>query len=192
MKNYLIIALSVIVVILFVLRGCEKPKETVKTVRYTDTIIQIDTVINEVTKIHTKLKPTYVFIDSSRMDLSDTNEFRHTFVYNIHDSLLNATISVKETDYMPELDFKYTLKNFTINNTTTIKDSVYTKEQILTNKLYIGGSFVHNSIVNYAFLGVSFAEKNGNLFDVGVGVSLYGNITYQVGYKKLISFRKDK
>lgn len=191
MKNYLIIGLFILVVILLILKGCEnKPKEVIKTVRFTDTIIQIDTVINEVTNIHTKLKPTYVYLDTNRIDLSDTNEFKHTFVYNIHDSLLNATISVKETDYYPELDFKYTLKNFTINNTTTIKDSTYTKEQILTNKLYIGGSFVHNSIVNYAFLGVSFAEKHGNLFDVGVGTSQNGDITYQVGYKKLISFKK--
>jgi len=191
MKNYLIIGLSVLVVLLLILKGCEKkPKEVIKTVRFTDTIVQIDTLVNTIHVNHTKLKPTYIFIDSSGIDLSDTNEFKHTFVYNINDSLLQATISVKEKEYYPELDFKYTLKNFTINNTTTIKDSVYTKEQILTNKLYLGGSLVHNSLNNYAFLGVSFAEKHGNLFDIGVGTSQNGNITYQLGYKKLISFRK--
>ena len=66
MKNYIIIALSILVVILYLLKGCNKVQPLKEIViRTTDTIYKSDTIINYIEKKHTNLTPTIIIKDTS-------------------------------------------------------------------------------------------------------------------------------
>jgi hypothetical protein len=193
-KNYLIIALFAVIIFLSTCNSCRKNPITpgnTTTEHFSDTSYYSDTLgVWTDTVTHKKLIPVYVGIDTSRADYGDTSVFRSKYIYLIKDSLLDATITTISED-RPEVDFKYSLKNTTITNTITIKDSTHTKEFITTNKLYFGGEVVVQPLLNSAYLGLSFAEKNGNLFEVSAGYDFErSNPLVKVGYKKLISFKK--
>jgi len=196
MKNYIIIALSILVVILYLLKGCNKPippKEIV--IRTIDTIYKSDTIINYVEKEHTNLSPTIVIKDTSfkhdRIDLSDTSIFWSTYIYKIKDSLLEATISAY-SQTRPQIDFKYTLKNYEINNTTLIKDSVYKELRIDKNKLYLGSEMVVSPLLNQAYIGASFEHKRGHLFSLDLGYDFNNQQRLiKVGYKRKLKLWKN-
>jgi hypothetical protein len=187
MKNYIIVALAILVVILFLLRGCNKPlppKETV--VRIIDTIIQFDTIVDTFEVHHTELIPIKV----ETMDLSDTNLFLFKYHYPIQDSLLDGTIIALSND-RPQIDFSYKLKQFTIDKNTVIKDSIYKEVVINKNKLYLGGEMLVSPFLNQAYVGVSFEHKRGHLFNVDLGFHFNNNQRLiKVGYKRIISFKK--
>ena len=189
MKNYIIIGLSILVVILYLLKGCNKPtppKEIV--IRTTDTIYKSDTIINYVEKEHTNLSPTIVIRDTSfkhdRIDLSDTSIFWSTYIYKIKDSLLEATISAY-SQTRPQIDFNYKLKSFQINDTILIKDSVYKELRIDKNKLYLGSEMVVSSLLSQAYIGASFEHKRGHLFSLDLGYDFNNQQRLiKVGYKR--------
>lgn len=181
MKNYIILGLSFIVVILFLLRGCNKPlppKEIV--IRTTDTIVRIDTITDTLTFYHTNILPIRV----ETMDLSDTNQFKFKYYYPIEDSLLNGSITALSND-RPQIDFTYKLKTFTINNQTTIKDSVYKEVRIDRNKLYLGSEVLVSPMLSQAYIGASFEHKRGHLFNIDLGIDFNtNNKLIKVGYKR--------
>jgi len=196
MKNYIIIGLCLVIVFMLTYNSCRKTpviNGSSTTEHYSDTTYYSDTLgVWTDTVTHKKLVPIYTGIDTSKSDFSDTLVFRSKYIYLIKDSLLDATITTISED-RPEVDFKYSLKNTTITNTITIKDSTYTEKIINTNKLYFGGEVMVQPLLNSAYLGLSFAEKHGNLFEVSAGYDFErGNPLVKVGYKKLISFKKTK
>ena len=196
MKNYIIIALSILVVLLYLLKGCNKPlppKEII--VRTTDTIIKTDTIINYVEKEHINLTPTIIIKDTSfkhdRIDLSDTLAFWSTYIYKIKDSLLDATISAYSQS-RPQIDFKYKLKNFTIKDSILIKDSVYKEVIIDKNKLYLGSEMLVSPLLSQVYIGASFEHKRGHLFNLDVGYDLNTNSRLiKVGYKRKLKLWKN-
>ncbi len=189
MKNYIIIGLSILVVILYLLKGCSKPippKEIV--IRTIDTIYKSDTIINYVEKEHTNLTPIIIIKDTSlkhdRIDLSDTSIFWSTYIYKIKDSLLDATI-LAYSQSRPQIDFKYKLKSFQINDTILIKDSVYKEIRIDKNKLYLGSEMLVSPLLSQVYIGASFEHKRGHLFNLDVGYDLNtNNKLIKVGYKR--------
>lgn len=194
MKNYIIIALSILVVILYLLKGCNKPipaKEIV--IRTTDTIYKSDTIINYVEKEHINLRPTIIIKDTSfkhdRIDLSDTSIFWSNYIYKIKDSLLDATISAYSQS-RPQIDFKYKLKNFTIKDSILIKDSVY--KEIDKNKLYLGSEMLVSPLLSQVYIGASFEHKRGHLFNLDLGYDLNTNSRLiKVGYKRKLKLWKN-
>ena len=194
MKNYIITGLIILIAIILALRGCEKPKEVIKTIHTRDTIYKSDTIINYIEKKHSNIQPTKVIRNTSfkpkGMDLSDTSVFWSTYLYNIKDSLLNATITA-HSQSRPQIDFKYKLKNFTIHDTLLIKDSVYVEKLEQRNKLYFGSEVVVEPMFTQVYLGLDFAHKKGHLINLSGGYDLQNNNPLiKVGYKRLISFKK--
>lgn len=183
-KEIIIITLLLIIVYFW---QCRKPtiKTESKEVRFTDTIFTTDTFVNYIYKEHKDLKPTTVIVDSIPFnsilnDFNDTSVFFSTYIYEVKDSLLKATISAY-SQTRPELSFKYELKNYTIKDTILIKDSVY-KESEQKNALYYGAeisgsknrfgfsptlTFSHKKGVNYSLrydlinkeIGIKFEKK---------------------------------
>jgi len=196
MKNYIIIGLSILVVILYLLKGCNKPippKEIV--IRTTDTIYKSDTIINYVEKKHTNLSPTIVIKDTSfkhdRIYLSDTSIFWSTYIYKIKDSLLEATISAY-SQTRPQIDLSYKLKSFQINDTILIKDSVYKELRIDKNKLYLGSEMVVSPLLSQAYIGASFEHKRGHLFSLDLGYDFNNQQRLiKVGYKRKLKLWKN-
>ena len=187
MKNYIIIALSILVVILYLLKGCNKPlppKEIV--IRTTDTIIKTDTLVNYIEKEYTNLIVDTFFINSN-----DTSTFSSSYIYKIKDSLLEATILAK-AEKRPQIDFKYKLKNFTIKDSILIKDSVYKEVIIDKNKLYLGSEMLVSPLLSQVYIGASFEHKRGHLFNLDVGYDLNTNSRLiKVGYKRKLKLWKN-
>ena len=185
-KDYFILGLIGLVVILFILRGCNKPIHNTTEVHFRDTIIQSDTIIDTLKVEHTKIL-------AGRADtlfLSDTNNYLFKYYYPIKDSLLEGTIEVKSND-RPEVDFKYKLFNKEVTNTITIKDSTYVKEIIRARTLYLGlESDVHP--FNTIYLGLDYADRKGNLFGVSQGYDFINQYPVtKISYKRKINFKKN-
>jgi hypothetical protein len=191
MKNYIIIALSILVVILYLLKGCNKPippKEIV--IRTTDTIYKSDTIINYIEKKHTNLSPDTSY-KHDRLDLNDTSIFWSTYIYKIKDSLLEATISAY-SETRPQIDLSYKLKSFQINDTILIKDSVYKELRIDKNKLYLGSEMVVSPLLSQAYIGASFEHKRGHLFNLDLGYDFNNQQRLiKVGYKRKLKLWKN-
>lgn len=194
-KDYILIGLIALVVFLFMRNGCSEPVVKVKEVRFTDTTYlpgKTDTVY--FTRYIEDIQPSIIRdsipFDSIMDDFGDTSVFYSTYLYPVKDSLLEATITAT-SQTRPKIDFEYTLKSLHTTDTIQIKDSIYVKEQIITNKLYMGGGFSVQPLMRQMYFGATFAEKRGNLFEAGVTYDFESNSPMvSVGYKKIISFRK--
>jgi hypothetical protein len=185
MKNYIITGLVIAIAVILFLKGCEKPKEIIKTVYTRDTIYKSDTIVEYITNEHYNLS-----VDTFYLTPNDTSSFLSTYVFPVKDSLLEATILAKSKT-RPIIDFKYKLKNFTIHDTLLIKDSVYTEKLELKNKMYFGSEVVVKPMFTQLYLGVDFAHKRGHLFSLSGGYDLRDNEPLiKVGYKKIIRFKK--
>lgn len=165
MKTKEIIILVLIGVIVY-LYQCRKPKikEVPKEVIFTDTIFKTDTFINYIYKEHKDLQPDVIIVDSLPFndilnDFNDTSVFFSTYIYEVKDSLLEASISAY-SQTRPKIDFEYTLKNFTIKDTIIIKDSVHTFEQA-KNHFYFGAE-VSGSQNRFGFSpSITLSQKKG-------------------------------
>lgn len=161
-QNIIIIALAIVI---FYLLQCRKPqiKTETKEVRFIDTIFKTDTLVNYIYKEHKNLQPDVIIVDSLPKetilsDFSDTSIFFSTYVYKVKDSLLDATISAY-SQTRPQIDFNYTLKNYTIHDTLLIKDSVF--RQDIKNAFYIGAEISGNK-TNFGFSpSLTFSHKKG-------------------------------
>ncbi len=195
MKNYIIIGLSILVVILCLYNSCRKVN--IKTnnnnvfEHYSDTAHYSDTLgIWSDTIRYKKLIPSYISIDTNKMDLSDTSTFRTKYHYLIQDSLLNATITATSQD-RPDVSFSYTLKNHTITNNISVKDSTYVKEIVRARSLYFGGE-VAISPFSQAYLGIDYADRKGNLFGISQGYDFVNqNPITKISYKRNINWKKN-
>lgn len=190
------LGLIVLIVILFIRNGCNKPVVKIKEVRFTDTTYlpgKVDTIF--VQESHKDIQPSSVtVVDSSfkpeGMDLSDTNVFWSDYVYNIKDSLLEATISAR-SQTRPIISLDYKLKTFHQVDTLRIKDSVYIEKQIDKNKLFLGGGISVQPMMRQVYVGANFYEKHGNLFEANLAYDFNtSSPIISVGYKKIISIRK--
>ncbi len=180
MKNYIITGLVVLIAVLLMFTCNQKPKVITKTFHQIDSTHTSDTIIKEVVKHHHHLKLDTVYIDSN-----DVNGNLSHYVFKVKDSLLSATITAK-SETRPEIDFKYKLKQFQINDTIRIKET-FTKE-IVKNKLYFGSELIVKPMFTQVYLGVDFAEKNGHLFNLAGGYDLRTDEpVLKLGYKRLIS-----
>lgn len=152
---------------------------------YSDTLgVWTDTVT------HKYLVPTYVELDTTGMDLSDTNAFRTKYHYLIQDSLLNATITATSQD-RPDVSFSYTLKNHTITNNISVKDSTYVKEIVRARSIYFGGE-VAVTPFSQAYLGLDYADRKGNLFGISQGYDFVNqNPITKISYKRNINWKKN-
>jgi hypothetical protein len=142
-----------------------------------------DTIVKQVTKEHYNLKVDTFFITSN-----DTSKFASNYIYQIKDSLLEATIIAKSED-RPQIDFNYKIKNYTISDTIRIKETL-TKE-IIKNKMYFGSEVVVKPMFSQVYLGADFVHKKGHLLGASAGYDLQNNNpVFKLQYKRLISFKK--
>lgn len=184
MKNTLILSLFILCTILFTCRGERENRVVGGEVVH---IHKLDTIYKEIIKERTILgvnkTDTIILRDSN--DVLDSS---YIFSYNYKDSLLEALILARSTN-KPIIEFEYKLKQLEI----TKSDSIYNEVIINPNKLYIGSSVTISPLVRDIYLNLNFAEKNGNLFGVGVGYDLVNNHRLiGFSYSKIISFKKNR
>jgi len=177
-KDFIIIALVVLIAYLYT---CNKQGTVVseKIVRFTDTIIEVDTLINEVVKNHYNLREIHDTIVLTEVPLG-----LDTFYYNIQDSLLEAKITAFSNE-RPYINFDYKLKNFEIKTNTLIKDSVY-HEKV---KSYLSvGAMITGSQNSFGFAPqIQYNHNSGNNF--GIGYDLINN-NLNISFYKRVSFKK--
>ena len=129
---------------------------------------------------HTELKPVY--IDTSKVDtlyLPAGDYPIITFGYKIKDSLFDGTIIVK-SPFKPEVDFKYTLTNKTVKESTVVEKI----DKNYRGFLY-GGGVTISPLLNELSIGVGYQTKQGDLFELDFGRNF--NDKYNVlrfGFKK--------
>ena len=176
LKDLIIVGLFLVIIYLFT---CNKPNTVVKekTVRFTDTIVEVDTIVNEIVKNHyniSEIHDTIVF--------KDVPLGLDTFYYPIKDSLLEATITAYSIE-RPYINFDYKLKQFEIKERTLIKDSVYTEK--IKSYLSVGAMLV-GSKNSFGFAPqIQYNHNSGN--NLGVGYDVI-NRNINISYTKKLSF----
>lgn len=164
-----------LLIALLVFRCDSTPKESIRTVKnvveYHDTIVRVDTVNHYKIDVDTVIKTnTDTLIEYGYYDNSE-------YHFKINDSVLDGTI-VAKSPFKPEIDFNYTLKSYTIKDST-----------VITNKdlrgFYYGGEMVVHPLLSQMFIGVSYQDNRGQIFDVSVGRDFQNESNLiKLGYKK--------
>ncbi|NQY30446.1 MAG: hypothetical protein HRT69_13355 [Flavobacteriaceae bacterium] len=111
----------------------------------------------------------------------------NAYIYSKNDSLLYYKIRVDATKEPSNVSIEYNLKNFTILDSTYIRDSVYVKEQIKKSFMSFGGSIIANKNTFGLAPALFYNHKSGNSF--GLGYNIFGG-EVMLTYVKKISFRK--
>ena len=164
-----ILIILLIAALVFKCDNSKSAKLIHKTVR--DTVLIMDTFHHESIKFDTIIvTDTDTLIERGYYSNSE-------YHYKINDSLLTGTIIAK-TPFKPSIDFKYTIKSY------TIKDSVYTVKQSLKG-FYYGGGLSVKPLLNQMYIGVSYHDNKNQMFDLSIGRDFQGerNII-SIGYKK--------
>lgn len=167
LKDFIIIALLLVLIYFWQCRKAPVKVET-KTVRTTDTIYKSDTIVKTITKRYEKLTPVHIIYDTA----SNWSKY----LYEINDSLLTARITA-EAETRPKIAFEYKLRNFTIRDTITIKDSVY-QEATIKNALFWGAEISGNAKQFGFSPSLTFAHKSGINYSIR-----YDLINKMVGVK---------
>lgn len=171
---YIVIFLLIAVL---VFKCDNKPNESVRTIKsvveFHDTIIQYVDVHHESIQLDTVISlDTLIQIEYQEYGYA-LNEHH----YKINDSLLTGTIIAK-SPFKPEIDFNYTLKNYTIKDSTVV-----TKQDL--RGFYYGGEIVVHPLLSQMFTGIGYMNKKGDLFDVSVGRDFQNESNLiKLGYKK--------
>lgn len=176
-----LIILGLFVYILF-LSMCNSPKVGKQVVieRHTDTIVEHDTVINEVVRSHVKLQPVNIH-DTVILTVDQIADL-DTFKFEIRDSLMDANITAF-CESQPLIDFDYKIKHFEIKEVVTIKDSLITEEK--KNEFYFG-AMIGGSQSTFVFAPkVDLKTKKGFIYTGGFDVI---NKNILLGVSKKISF----
>ena len=180
--NFNHIIIIVLGLIIFYLTTCNnKPQQTkiiTKTEIRVDSVKVIDT-IETILRVPTASIP---IVDTIYLD-----GLLNTYIYSKKDSLLDYEIRVDATKEPTDVRIKYNLKNFTILDSTYIRDSVYVKEQIKKSFMSFGGSIIANKNTFGLAPTLFYNHKSGNSF--GVGYNIFGG-EVMITYVKKISFRK--
>jgi len=176
-KDFIIIGLALVIFYLFT---CNKPQtiETEKTVRFTDTITEVDTLVKEIVRDHYNIREIHDTITIKAIPLG-----LDTFSYPIKDSLLNGTI-IAFAKERPFINLDYKMKSFEIKERITIKDSVY-HERV---KSYLSaGVMLTGSQSSFGFAPqLQYNHKTG--INVGIGFDFF-NKNYHLGITKRISLK---
>jgi len=176
LKDYIII--GCVLVILYLIT-CNGPKtiETEKTVRFTDTITEVDTFVREVVKNHYNIREIH-----DTIEISVIPEGLDTFLYPIKDTLLDGTITAFSKE-RPFINFDYKASIPEITKTVTIKDSVY-HESV---KSYLSGGVTLIGSQNYFGFAPTIQYNHKSGVNVGAGYDLV-NKNYLFGFTKRITF----
>jgi len=178
--NHIIII--VLGLIIFYLTTCNsKPQQTkiiTKTEIRVDSIKVIDT-IETILRVPTASVP---IVDTIYLD-----GLLNTYTYAKKDSLLDYEIRVDATKRPNDVRIKYDLKNFTVLDSTYIRDSVYVKEQIKKSSMSFGGSIIANKTTFGLAPSLFYNHKSGSSF--GLGYNIFGG-EIMVTYVKKISFKR--
>jgi hypothetical protein len=179
MKTEYLIIIGLALVV-FYLSTCNKPQtiHTETTVRFTDTITEVDTLVKEIVRDHYNIREIHDTITIKAIPLG-----LDTFSYPIKDSLLNGTILAFSKE-RPFINFDYKLKQFEIKESITIKDSVY-HERV---KSYLSaGVMLTGSQSSFGFAPqLQYNHKTG--INVGIGYDII-NRNYHLGFTKRISLK---
>jgi hypothetical protein len=187
LKNYIIIGMSIALMIMLLIKGCEKPAVPAKPIYIKgDSTIVIDTVDRpyEVIKFKTKYYPKW---DTAYFDTTDTwpkFETSITRFYNdsLSDSNLTIYSKIKVLGIVKESNMSYRLKNpleviKTVSRVDTIK-SVATPKLTVYGGIETGGNMNRFNISPFLTANVrktSITFRYGILdksFNIGVGIRL--------------------
>ncbi len=165
---YIVIFLLIAVL---VFKCDNKPKESKSIIEYRDTTIQYVNVYHDSIELDT-------IIETKTDTLIKYGYYNNAeYHFKINDSLLDGVI-VATSPFKPEIDFNYTLKNYTLKDSTVV-----TKQDL--RGFYYGGEIVVEPLLNQMFIGVAYMNKRGDLFDISVGRDFQTESNLiKLGYKK--------
>lgn len=168
MKNYVIIGLFLMVIILFTCNNNKKIPEPIETVRVENTHTT-DTVFVEI-------KVPYAVVTEVEKEATDTN----TFFYEEKDSNLTYSIKIKSDIKPVSVEMKYDLVQQIITDSIYIRDST---SVILKKSFMSAGAIVGKNIIAPS---LTYSHKSGNNFSVGYDLL---SEKFVFGYSKKISFK---
>ena len=183
-KTYIILGLFFWIVLFYT---CNKPQTVTeyKTEYRTDSI-RVTTIDTHIIKVPFE-KLVYVHSTPFNIDLSDTNDLYNdfsTYYYEKNDSLLKGTMAIKAKERPFDVQMSYEIKNFTINDSVYIRDSVY--NEVRKSFLSVGATLV-GSKESFGFAPVvQYSHKKGNNYSFGYDVV---NGQFHVGFTKRLSFK---
>lgn len=159
--------------------------------RYTDSLVSIISVSNNVPLVETK----YVYIDREINPSNELDTNTRVFVYQRKDSLLDYSISVYGNERPSKVQIDYDIKQLTIRDSIFVRDSIYEKEtqKVRVNQVYLGPELIVYPGFKGGFVSLDFISKKGLQLEAGGGYAQFDNGAYlvgKVGIKKLITFRK--
>lgn len=180
MKKAPTLILVAIIAVLLILLQCNKSK-VVKSNPVTYTVVEhhTDTIVDTVYVSHTNLVVNTIIKTERDTVIEYHKQHFSEYHFKINDSLLDGVI-VATSPFKPEIDFNYTLKQFTIQDSTIVEK----KEQDYKGFLY-GGEVTISPLLNELSFGLGYQTKHGDLFELDYGRNF--NDKYNVlrlGYKK--------
>lgn len=189
-KNYLIIGLSLIVMILLLLKGCSEEKviikEVIKVEKQSDTVFTKEVLVKFKTIKYPEYK--YIYKLDTMVDNISVDSLAYNRIYNdsLKDSNLTIFSDIKVLGILSQLDLSYKLKPkpslITNNITTTITNTEFrpNKVQIYTG-LQLGGnktSFNISPFININVKKVTIQYNYGVLnktHSIGVGYKIFNS-----------------
>lgn len=177
-KTILILALGVVIIFLLTCNGSGKaPNVVTKTITRVDSIRVTDT-LERIIRVPIASAPI--------IDTFYVNDTISKFHYGKKDSLLTYNLYVYAEKAPLKVELDYDLKQFTILDSTYIKDSVYVKEQIKKSFVSFGAT-VLGSRNSFGFAPLLvYNHKGGSSF--GAGYDVIRNEVH-VQYTKKIAFK---
>ncbi len=165
---YIVIFLLIAVL---VFKCDSKPKESNSIIEYRDTTIQYVNVYHESIELDT-------IIETKTDTLIEYGYYNNDeYHFKINDSLLDGVI-VAKSPFKPEIDFNYTLKNYTLKDSTVI-----TKRDL--RGFYYGGEIMVEPLLSQMFIGVAYQDNKGQIFDISIGRDFQSESNLiKLGYKK--------
>lgn len=193
LQNTLVLALIIAIVILLLDKCSRKVEPVIEIKKETVYIKGKDSIYTNTIYKWRDRKVVILSLDTNRIDLSDTNVFHDTFYYPVKDSSLDGTIIIKSEIVPNMVTFDYKVKDSFINTNIirvdTIKEII--TNSVRVNQLYFGGSTIIYPNFNGVFAELDFVSKRGYSINGGIGV-LNQTPSIKIGFKKLITFRKNR
>ena len=154
-------------------------------VNTTDTIKVTDTIVEIVPHYIDRVPNT----GHSEPDINDDMQF----FYDVNSNALDGTITVLSQEEPTNVSFDFKVYETTITDSIFITDSLYITitEKVRVNQVYFGGdAIVYPEFVGI-FVGFDFISKQGWQIELGAGV-VNKTPGFKIGFKKLITFRKNR
>lgn len=188
------VLLSIIVITILLLKeGCSPSSFFRGDVISSDTSIVYlpggsDTIYKETEKIVYRDRDFHHYHTDTVYN-TDSSDFSVGYMYNKKDSVINAEIGFWAKERPDSITFKYSA--IIPNIIDTVIKEVTIIDKVRVNQLYFGGNATVYPGFNSLTMGVDFVSKRGFQVEIGIGYDLSNNNPMvNLGYKKLISFRK--